>query len=74
MTSRLEISPFSKTRPNLRFGVSGYQGRWTVELWGDNVTDEQTRSVTFNTPLRVGSRGVFVEPPRTYGLTFRVRR
>ena len=32
-----------------------------VAVWGNNVTDEQTRNVTFNTTLRPGSRAVFVE-------------
>jgi outer membrane receptor protein involved in Fe transport len=56
---------------NLRVGFGSETGTWTVELWGNNVTDEQTRNVTFNTPLRTGSRGTFLEAPRTYGVTLR---
>ena len=63
----------ANTKLHLRVGFGSYSNAWTVELWGDNVTDERTRNVTFNTPLRVGSRAVFLEAPRTYGVTLRLR-
>ena len=63
----------ANTKLHLRVGFGSYSNSWTVELWGDNVTDERTRNVTFNTPLRVGSRAVFLEAPRTYGVTLRLR-
>ncbi len=63
----------SNTKVHLRLGLGSYSGTWNVELWGDNITDEQTRNVTFNTPLRVGSRAAFLEAPRTYGATLRLR-
>ena len=63
----------SNTKVNLRAGIGGYSGKWTFEIWGNNVTDEQTKNVTFNTPLRVGSRAVFVEAPATFGGTLRLR-
>lgn len=50
-----------------------------MELWGNNIFDEQTRNVTANTPLRgldpfgTASRIAFIEAPRTYGVTFRTR-
>ena len=61
----------SNYKLNLRVGFGSESGTWTVELWGNNVTDEQTKNVTFNTPLRPGSRGTFLEAPRTYGVTLR---
>jgi outer membrane receptor protein involved in Fe transport len=63
----------ANTKLHLRAGIGGISGNWMFEIWGDNVTDEQTKNVTFNTPLRVGSRGSYLEAPRTYGATFRVR-
>lgn len=69
----------SNTKVNLRLGIGEADGRWTVELWGNNVTDKQTRNTTFNIPLRgIGSqataaRGFFIEAPRTYGVTLRTR-
>ena len=63
----------SNTKVNARLGLGSADGRWMVELWGNNVTDERTKNVTFNTPLRIGSRGTFLEAPRTYGLTLRTQ-
>ena len=63
----------------LRVGLGSSDGLWTVELWGNNVFDKQTKNVTFNIPLRgTGSldqaaRAVFYEAPRTYGVTLRLR-
>ena len=61
----------ANTKINARVGLGHPNGLWTVELWGNNITDEITRNVTFNTPLRIGSRGAFLESPRTYGVTVR---
>ena len=61
----------SNTKVNLRVGIGEATGRWTVELWGVNVFDKQTKNVTFNTPLRILSRSTFLEAPRTYGITLR---
>jgi outer membrane receptor protein involved in Fe transport len=61
----------SNLKLNARVGIASESRQWTVELWGNNVTDERTKNVTFNTPLRAGSRGTFLEAPRTYGLTLR---
>ena len=66
----LDVQP-SNTKVNARIGVGSADGRWTLELWGNNITDRQTKNVTFNTPLRLGSRGTFLEAPRTYGVTLR---
>ncbi len=58
---------------NMRLGFGDIDGGWGIELWGTNIFDQQTRNVTFNTPLRAGSRGAFLEAPRTYGVTIRGR-
>ncbi len=66
------------TKVNLRAGIGGEDGHWTLEIWGNNVFDKQTKNVTFNVPLRgvssigTASRGVFLEAPRTYGATLRL--
>ena len=62
----------ANAKANVRVGLGSYSGRWAVELWSNNVTDEQTKNVTFNTPLRVGSRSAFLEAPRTAGATLRL--
>lgn len=63
----------STTKLNLRLGLTHPDELFTIELWGVNVTDEITRSLTFNTPLQGASRTSFVTDPRTYGATVRFR-
>ncbi len=72
---------------NLRASIGAQDGSWALELWGNNITDVRTKNVTFSVPLRgVGSlpgpfndggiataRGSFVQEPRTYGVTGRVK-
>uniref|UniRef100_UPI00262D21AD hypothetical protein n=1 Tax=uncultured Erythrobacter sp. TaxID=263913 RepID=UPI00262D21AD len=56
---------------NLRAGIGAQDKSWTLEVWGNNVTDQVTRGVTFNTVLRGGSRSAFAQEPATYGVTLR---
>jgi len=67
----------ANTKVNLRIGLSSENERWAIELWGRNITDEQTKNVTFNIPLRGGSgnraRGQFTQDPATYGVTLRTK-
>ncbi|MEM6410677.1 MAG: TonB-dependent receptor [Pseudomonadota bacterium] len=58
---------------NLRAGFGSADGRWQVEVWGRNVTDQITRNVAFTIPLRDTARGQFLQDPRTYGVTVRTR-
>ena len=68
------------TKLNLRAGFGRADGLWQLEAFVNNVTDEITRSITFNLPLRSipgvaqsATRGAFIEQPRTYGVTLRTR-
>ena len=67
----------ANAKVNLRLGLEEISGRWTVELWANNLFDEQTRNVTFTVPLRgiasigTDARGAYFDAPRTYGLTLR---
>lgn len=67
----------ANTKLNLRAGLESENGRWAVEVWGNNITDERTKNVTFNIPLRGSagdrSRGQFVQDPATYGVTLRTK-
>lgn len=56
---------------NMRAGISDIDDAWGIEAWVTNLTNENTRGVTFNTVLRSGSRSTFVQEPRMYGLTLR---
>jgi iron complex outermembrane recepter protein len=72
---------------NLRASFGDANDGWALEFWGNNIFDIRTRNVTFSTPLRgVGtlpgpfnaggigvSRASFVQEPRTYGVTARVK-
>jgi iron complex outermembrane recepter protein len=62
---------------NARIGLTTPDDRFTFELWGTNLTNEITRGITANTPLRggAGTRSLigFVEEPRMYGLTVRAK-
>lgn len=67
----------ANTKVNLRLGIGGQDQRWSLEVWGTNIFDEQTRNVTFNVPLRgldslgTAARGAFLEEPAIYGITLR---
>lgn len=60
---------------NARIGLSTPDDRIGIELWATNLTNEHTRSVTFNTPIRGNTgyrdRSAFFDEPRMYGVTVR---
>lgn len=62
---------------NARLGFTTPDERFTFEIWGTNLSDEITRGITANTPLRGGagtrSRIAFLDEPRTYGITLRAK-
>ena len=62
---------------NLRAGVGLPGDKISFEVWGTNLTNARIRTITFNTPLRGGSgardRSAFVEEPRMYGVTARMK-
>ena len=65
------------TKIDLRGGFGADNGRWTIEGWVQNLTDEQTRNITFAVPLRgagpIGATGAYFEEPRSYGVTLRTQ-
>ena len=61
----------SNHRLNMRAGYGSDDGRWMVEVWSNNITDERVRNLTFSVPLRAGARASFIEAPRTFGMTVR---
>jgi outer membrane receptor protein involved in Fe transport len=58
---------------NARVILGRRDGRWAVELWSQNLTDEDYVQVAFDAPLQSGSWNAFLGAPRTYGATFRLR-
>ncbi|TVS19785.1 MAG: TonB-dependent receptor [Gammaproteobacteria bacterium] len=67
----------SNIRVNLRAGIGTNDGRWTLEVWGNNIFDERIRTGTFTVPLRGAlgdrARASFIGEPATYGVTLRTR-
>ncbi|MBL0163762.1 MAG: TonB-dependent receptor [Xanthomonadales bacterium] len=61
------------TLVNARLGFGARDGRWMLELWGQNLTNETYQQVGFDTPLQTGSWSAFIGAPRTYGVTARVK-
>ncbi len=58
---------------NLRAGIGSQDDAWKIEAFVNNLTNEVTRGVTFNTVLRTGSRSAFIQEPRSYGVTVRTK-
>jgi outer membrane receptor protein involved in Fe transport len=74
---------------NARIGIRGPGERWALELWGQNIFNQNYAQVAFNSPFQEGARTAgFTDPqfpggrqifsaylgePRTYGLTGRFR-
>ncbi|MHA6720490.1 TonB-dependent receptor [Sphingomonas sp. RS6] len=74
---------------NGRIGIRGKDERWAIELWAQNLFDQNFTQVIFNSPFQEGaSSAPFIDPqfpggrqifsaylaePRTYGLTVRTR-
>lgn len=61
----------SNVQINMRAGIGHQDGKWGLEFFVNNLTDVNTRGVTFNTVLRGTSRSAFLQNPRTYGVTLR---
>ncbi|MFN3856961.1 MAG: TonB-dependent receptor [Caulobacter sp.] len=70
---------------NARVGIGSQDGRWTVELFANNLFDEEYIQVAFNGPFQVDTSNpynqaadeaistynAFLGAPRTWGLTLR---
>jgi outer membrane receptor protein involved in Fe transport len=54
------------TLVNGRIGFGSADERWTVEIWGNNLTDEEYNQVVFNAPLQGTAFQTTVQPNGTY--------
>ena len=61
------------TLVNARIGIGDQNQRWSLELWGQNLTDETYKQVGIDAPIQTGSWNAFLGSPRLYGVTVRVR-
>ncbi|MDX9996358.1 MAG: TonB-dependent receptor [Phenylobacterium sp.] len=58
---------------NGRVGLGSADERWTVELFAQNLTDEDYYQVVVDQPLQSGTFAAFLGAPRTWGVTLRSR-
>ena len=73
---------------NARIGVSGANGRWGIELWGQNIFNVNYYQVGFDSPVQGNGTqrqtqafgttstqlfSAFLAEPRTYGVTVRTK-
>ncbi|WP_242106834.1 TonB-dependent receptor [Luteimonas aquatica] len=81
--SDLDVEKIQKgyTLVNARVGIGAKNRRWSVELWGENLTDKTYQQVGFDAPLQnfsptpgdpTNTYNAFLGAPRTYGMTLRV--
>ncbi|MEH6664602.1 MAG: TonB-dependent receptor [Brevundimonas sp.] len=75
------------TLVNGRIGIGAEDRSWMLEVWGQNLTDEEYYQVVFNAPLQgtafasipydpatdTQTYNAFLGAPRTWGVTLRVR-
>lgn len=57
---------------NGRLGLRSADRRWEVDLWAQNLFDQDYRQVVIEAPLQDGSYSAFLGDPRTVGLSLRV--
>lgn len=54
---------------NASIGIGSQDGNWALELWGKNLTDDESYA-SFASTFQTNSLSSFIQtPPRTYGLT-----
>lgn len=63
----------SLTLVNARTGFGAEDESWMVEVWAQNLTDEDYYQVVFDAPLQAQGLNAFLGAPRTYGMTARFK-
>jgi outer membrane receptor protein involved in Fe transport len=58
---------------NARLGVGAPDGKWTVEIWGNNLADKLFYQVAFDAPFQYDQIDAFLGDPRTFGITLRTK-
>ncbi|MBT8102494.1 MAG: TonB-dependent receptor [Gammaproteobacteria bacterium] len=53
---------------NAALGVEQADGKWAVQAWVKNATDEEVFNIVFDSPFQAGSFHAFIEDPRTAGV------
>jgi outer membrane receptor protein involved in Fe transport len=58
---------------NARLGIGAPDGKWTVEIWGNNLADKLYYQVAFDAPFQYDQVDAFLGDPRTFGVTLRTK-
>ena len=56
---------------NANFGLKSLTDGWQVDLFVQNLLDQDYITSHFNTPLQGDDRNAYLGAPRTYGITLR---
>ena len=56
---------------NAQLGLKTADDRYEAILWGRNLGNKRMNMLVFDSVFQAGSWHTFINPPRTYGLTFR---
>ena len=57
---------------NGRIGFGPDDDFWRIEVWGNNLFDQDYYQIQFDQPIQTGTFGSFLAEPRTYGVTLKV--
>jgi len=58
---------------NARIGIGPKDSRWSLEVWAQNLFDENYMQVAFDATAQSKSYNAFLGQPRTVGVTGRVK-
>jgi len=58
---------------NARAGIGPQDGRWSLEVWAQNLFDQHYYQVAFDATVQSGTYNAFLGQPQTYGVTLRAR-
>jgi iron complex outermembrane recepter protein len=58
---------------NARLGLGSPDGKWTVEIWGNNLANKLYYQVAFDAPFQYQQLDAFLGDPRTFGITARTK-
>jgi outer membrane receptor protein involved in Fe transport len=71
------LDPLKNQKPltlyNARVGIGTADERWTLELFAQNLSNEEYYQVVVDQPLQSGTYAAFLGAPRTWGVTLRSR-
>ena len=56
-----------------RIGLGPRDKHWSVELWAQNLLDQDYYQIKYNAPFQTGTVDGFLGQPRTFGATLRAR-